>query len=133
MIATVVVQEGEVLFEGGRPAAGPVADLVLAAPLLEARLHHVLHGDVVVVPVGRALAAAVAQQHRLVAVIAETQFAHGQLQLPQGAGLGPPGSFSPSGLLLTQAPALPPLPVEQGPDHMLKLALREALEHHGKL
>lgn len=131
MIATLVVQEGKVLFESGRPAAGPVADLVLAALLPEARPHHVLHGDVVVVPVGHAFAAAVAQQHRLIAIIAETQFTHSQLQLPQGAGLRPPRSFSPTGLLLIQAPAPPPLPVEQGTDHMLKLALCEALEHHG--
>lgn len=131
MIAALVVQEGKVLFECSGPAAGPVADLVLAAFLHEARPYHVLHGDVVVVPVGRAFAAAVAQQHRLVAVIAETQFTHGELQLPQGAGLRPPGSFSPSGLLLAQAAALPSLPVKQRPDHMLKLALCEALEHHG--
>lgn len=133
VIATLVVQEGKVLFERGGSAAGPFADFVLAALLPEARPHHVLHGDVVVVPVGRALAAAVAQQHRLVALVAETQFAHCQLQLPQRAGLRPAGSFSPSGLVLAQAPAPPPLPVEQGSDHVLKLALREALEHHGKL
>lgn len=131
VIATLVVQEGKVLFECSRPAAGSVADLVLAALLPEACPHHVLHGDVVVVPVRRAFAAAVAQQHRLIAVIAKTQFTYGQLQLPQGAGLRPPGSFSPTGLLLIQAPSPPLLLVEQGPDHMLKLALREALEHHG--
>ena len=131
MIATLIVQEGKVLLESDGPAAGPVAHLVLAALLPEARLRHVLHGDVVVVPVRRAFAAAVAQQHRLVALVAETQFAHGQLQLPDGAGLRPPGSFSPSGLVVTQASALPSLPVEQGADNLLELALREALEHHG--
>lgn len=131
MIAALVVQEGKFLFESGGSAAGPVANFVPAVLLPEACPHHVLHGDVVVVPVGGAFAAAVAQQHRLVALIAETQFTHGQLQLPQRAGLRPPGSFSPSGLVLTQAPALPSLPVEQGPDYMLKLTLCEALEHHG--
>lgn len=131
MIAALVVQEGNVLFERGGPAAGPIANLVLAALLREASPHHVLHGDVVVVPLGRAFAAAVAQQHRLVALIAKTQFTHGQLQLPQGAGLRLPGSFSPSGMLVTQASVLPSLPVKQGPDHMLELALCEALKHHG--
>lgn len=131
VIATPVVQEGKVLLERGRPAAWSVTDLVLTAFLPEARPHHVLHGDVVVVPVGCALAAAVTQQHRLVAVVAESQFANGQLQLPQGAGLRPAGSFSPSGLLVSQATALPPLPVKQGADHLLELALRETLEHCG--
>ena len=131
VIATPVVQEGKVLLERGRPAAWSVTDLVLTAFLPEARPHHVLHGDVVVVPVGCALAAAVTQQHRLVAVVAESQFANGQLQLPQGAGLRPAGSFSPSGLLVSQATALPPLPVKQGADHLLELALRETLEHRG--
>lgn len=131
VVAVLVVQEGKVLFEGGRSAAGPIADLVLAFLLLEDHPHHVLRGDVVVLPVGRAFAAAVVQLHRLVALKAETQFTHSQLQLPHGARLRPPGSFSPSGQLLIQPPALPSLPVQQSPDHMLKLALREALEHHG--
>lgn len=131
VVAAIVVQEGEVFFERGGPAAGPVADLVLAALLGETRLHHVLHGDVVVVPLRRALAAAVAQHDGLVALVAQTQFAHRQLQLPQGTGPGPPRSFSPAGLLPTRAPALPPLPVEQRPDHVLELAFREALEHGG--
>lgn len=132
VIATVVVQEGKVLLERRRPAAGPVTDLVRAALLLEARPPHVVHGDVVVVPLCRALAAAVAQQYRLVALVAETQFAHGQLQLPDGAEPGRPGSSSPTGLIPTQTPAPPPpLPVQQGPDHVLELALCEALEHHG--
>lgn len=133
MIATVVVQKGKVLFESSRSAAGPVDNFVLAAFLLEARPHHVLHCDVVVMPVGCAFTTAVTQQHCLIALITETQFAHCQLQLPQSAGLLSAGSFSPSGLFLSQASALPLLLVEQGSDHMLKLALREALEHHGKL
>lgn len=131
VIAALVVQEGKFLFVRRRPAAGPVADLVLAALLPEARPRHVLHGDVIVLSVGRAFAAAVAQQDGLVAVVAQTQFAHCQLQLPQRAGLWPPGPFSPPGLRLTRTVALPFFPVEQGPDHMLKLALRKALEHHG--
>lgn len=131
MILALVVQEGKFLFIGRRPAAGPVADLILPALLPEPRPRHVLHGDVIVLPMGRALAAAVAQQNSLVAVVAEAQLAHRQLQLPQRAGLGPPGPFSPPGLRLTRTVALPFFPVEQGPDHMLKLALRKALEHHG--
>lgn len=125
----LVVLEGKLFFISDGPAAGPVADLVLAALLFEACPHHVIHGEVVVLPVFQAFPAAVAQQQRLVAVIAETQFTYGQLQLPQRAGLGPPRSFSPSRLVLSQEPALPPLPVQQGADHMSKFALREALEH----
>lgn len=126
VVAAVVVQEGEVFFERRGPTAWAVADLVPAALLGETALHHVLHGDVVVVPLRRALAAAVAQHDGLVALVAQTEFAHRQLQLPQGARPGPPGSFSPTGLL-----PLPPLPVQQRPDHVLQLALREALEHGG--
>lgn len=129
MIAAFVVQEGEVLFESDRPAAGSVADFVLAALHSENFPRHVLHGDVIVLPVRHAFAAAVAQQHRLVAVVAKSQFAHSQLQLPYGAGLRPAGSFSPSSQVITQEPALSPLPVKQGSHHMLKLAFREALEH----
>lgn len=131
MIAALVVQEGNVLLVSGGPATRAAVHLVLAALLPETRLPHVLHGDVVVAPVARALAAAVAEQHRLVALVAEAQLAHGHLQLPQGAGFGPPGSFSPARLVLIQAPALLPLPVQQGLNHMLQLALCEALEHHG--
>lgn len=131
VIATLVVQEGKFLFESCGPAAGPLAHPVFATLLPEARPHHVLHGDVIALLMLCALAAAVAQQHRLVTVIAEAQFAHGQLQLPQRAELRLPGSFSPPGLLLTLTPTPPLLPVKQGPDHMLKLALREALEHDG--
>lgn len=132
MIATVVVQEGKVFFKSRWPAAGPIADLVLSALLLEApSKHHVPHGDVIIVPLGCAFAAAVAQQHCLIAVIAKTQFTHSQLQLPYGAGFRPAGSFSPTGLLLVHTPASPTLPLEQLSYHMLKLALCEALEHHG--
>lgn len=131
VITALVVQEGKFLFVRRRSAAGPVADLILAALLPEPRPRHVLHGDVIVLPMGRAFAAAVAQQNGLVAVVAEAQFAHCQLQLPQRAGLWPPGPFSPPGLRLARTVALPSFPVEQGPDHMLKLALRKALEHHG--
>lgn len=133
MVAAVVVQEGKILFEGGGPATGAVAHLVPAALPPEAAPRHVLHGDVVVVPVGRALAAAVAQKHRLVAVVAQAQFADRQLQLPHRAGLGSAGSLSPSGLALAVVPALPSLPVQQSAYDMLQLALREALEYRGKL
>lgn len=126
VVAAVVVQEGEVFLEGRGPTARPVADLVLAALLGETAQHHVLHGDVIVVPLRRALAAAVAQHDGLVALVAQTQLAHRQLQLPQGTRPGPAGSFSPAGLL-----PLPPLPVQQRPDHVLQLAFREALEHAG--
>lgn len=131
VVVAFVIQEGKVLFKCSRPAAGPRAHFVLAALLPEHHLPHVLHGDVVVVPLRLAVARAVVQQHGLVALVAETQFAHCQLQLPQRAGLRPAGSFSPSGRVLPQALALPSLPVQQGFDHMLKLALREALEHRG--
>lgn len=127
MIAASVVQEGEVLLECNRPAAGAFANLT--APL-EACSHHVVHSDVVVVTVFCAFAAAVVQHHRLIAFIAETQFTHSHLQLLQNAGLRAPGSFSPSGLALARAPALS-FPVQKFPDHMLKLAFCEALEHHG--
>lgn len=131
VITALVVQERKFLFVRRRPAAGPVADLILAALFLEPRPRHVLHGDVIVLPVGRAFAAAVAQQNSLVAVVSEAQFANCQLQLPQRARLWPPGPFSPPRLRLTRTLTRPSFPVEQSPDHMLKLALREALEHHG--
>lgn len=133
VIAAFVVQEGKVLFESYWPAAGSIADSVLAALHSEDFPSHVLHGDVIVLPVRHAFAAAIAQQHCLIAVIAQTQFAYGQLQLPYGAGLRPAGPFSPSSQVVTQEPALSPLPVKQGSDHMLKLALCEALEHLRKL
>lgn len=131
VIAALIVQEGKVFFKRSRSAAGPVADLILASLLLETCPHHVLHGDVIVVPMGHAFTTAVAQQHCLVTLVAEAKFTHSQLQLPQRAGLWPPGSFSPSALVVTQALAPSPLFVQQGLDHMLKLTLREALEHHG--
>lgn len=111
VIAALVVQEGNVLLVRDGPTAGRAVHLVLAAFLSKTRLFHVLHGDVIVAPVACAFAAAVAEQHRLVAFVTQTQFAHSQLQLPHGAGFLPPGSFSPSGLALVQ-PALLALPVQ---------------------
>lgn len=131
MIAAIVVQEGKFLFECGWPAAGPVADLVVKALPLEDGPLYVFHANVVIVPVSCARAAAVVQQQCLIAVVTETQLTHSQLHLTQGAEVLPPGSLSPPGLVSTQAPAPPLLPVEQRPDHMLKLALCEALEHGG--
>lgn len=96
----LVIHEGKVMFEGRRPAAGPVAHSVLAALLPEPCSHHVLHGDVIVVSMRGAFTAAVTQKYGFVALVAQTQFTHGELQLPDGAGLRPPSSFSPSGLAL---------------------------------
>lgn len=131
VVAAPVVQEGERLLEGRRPAARPAAHLVPAA-VLEGRLDHVPHGEVVVLPVGRAPAAAVLQNHLLVALVAQAQLAHLQDQLPQVAGPGLPGSLSPGGLAVVEGGLAPPsLPVQQISNHVLELALREALEHHG--
>lgn len=131
MVAAPVVQEGERLLEGRWPAARPAAHLV-PAPVVEGRLDHVPHGEVVVLPVGRAPPAAVLQNHLLVALVAQAQLAHLQDQLPQVAGPGLTGPFSPGGLVVVEGGLAPsPLPVQQISDHVLELALREALEHHG--
>lgn len=97
----LVIHEGKVVFKRRGPAAGAVAHFVLAALLPEPRSHHVLHGDVIVVSMRYAFTAAVTQKYRFIALVTEAQFAHGELQLSDGAGLGPPSSLSPSGLALT--------------------------------
>lgn len=87
-----------------------------------------LHGDVIVASVTRAFAAAVAQQHGLIALVAETQFTDRQLEFPDGAGFRPSCPLSPSSLAV-QSMTLLSFPVQQSAHHMLELALSETLEH----
>lgn len=103
------VQDGKVL-KCSRSAAGLNANFVLAALLSEAHCHHVLHDHVIVFPVFITFATAVAQQHRLFALIFETQFIHFHFELPDGAQLALSGPFSPAALGLSKPPALPSLP-----------------------
>lgn len=132
MILEVVAQKAQVhiIFSGS--AAGST-NFVPETPLFEACPNHVLHGHVVILPGGGAFTSTVVHLNCLPALIAETQLTHFQVQCLQRALFRPVGSFSPSGLLLANRLAFRSLPVKQRLNHVLKLALCEALEHHGKL
>lgn len=83
VVAVVGVQEGDVVVVGQRPAAGSSPDFFLLdlppAP-------HAFQREVVA-PDGRlAGAAAVAEKHRLIRLVAQAQLADAHLQLLQGAG-----------------------------------------------
>lgn len=83
VVAVVGVQEGDVVVVGQRPAAGSSPDFFLLDP---PPAPHAFQREVVAPDSRLAGAAAVAEKHRLIRLVAQAQLADAHLQLLQGAG-----------------------------------------------